>query len=140
MKVSVAAALLAACLAGAPAARAGQPTLAVLDFSGSEVSPGELALFGDFLTSHIVQTGRYTVVDRMQRQALLEEIEFSYSACTEEDCQLEIGRMLAAGSIVAGSLGRFGGRFLLNVKLIEVESGRTQNAVSRTHGSLEELL
>jgi TolB-like protein len=132
--------LLGACLAEAPAVHATQPIITVMDFTGSDVSQSELALFSDFITSHIVQTAQYTVVDRMQRQALLEEIEFSNSDCADERCQLEIGRILAADSIIVGSLGRFGGRFILNIKLIDVETGGTANATSRTYVSLDELL
>jgi TolB-like protein len=127
-------------ISATPAVRAAQPIIAVLDFSGSSVSQSELTLFIDFISSHIVQTGQYTVVDRMQRQALLEEIEFSNSDCTDERCQLEIGRILAANNIVVGSLGKFGDRFILNIKLIEVETGRTDNAASKTYTSLNDLL
>lgn len=131
---------LCALLTAVPRARAAQPIITVMDFSGSGVSQGELSLFSDYITSHIVETGQYVVVDRLQRQTLLSELEFSLSDCTDERCQLEAGRLLAAGSIVVGSLGRFGDRFLLNVKQIEVETGQTLGAVSRTYESLDTLL
>ena len=73
-----------------------KPLISVLDFKASDISKAEVELFVDFMTTHIVETGKYRVLDRSQRQAILEEIEFSVSDCTDEHCQLEIGRLLAA--------------------------------------------
>jgi hypothetical protein len=127
-------------LAAALPAQQAAPIITVMDFGGSGLAQNELMVFTDYLASHIVQTRRFTVIDRMQRQLMLQEIEFSKSDCTDETCQLEIGRMLSANQIVVGSLGRFGDRFICNIKLIEVETARTANTASKTYASLNELL
>ena len=88
-----------------------KPLISVLDFRTSGISEAEVEVFVDFLSSHIIETNRFRVIDRMQRQALLKEMEFSYEDCTDESCQLEIGRLLAANQIVVGSVGRVGERF-----------------------------
>ncbi|HAK46376.1 MAG TPA: hypothetical protein DCO79_10730 [Spirochaeta sp.] len=69
-------------------------------------------LFVDFVSSHIVSTGNYRVIDRSQRQTILNEIQFSYEGCSDETCQLEIGRLLSAKLIVIGSLGKLGEQYL----------------------------
>ena len=65
-----------------------KPLLTVLDFIGSNVSEQERQVLVDFISSHVVSSGKYRVIDRMQRDAILKEIEFSYSGCTDESCQL----------------------------------------------------
>ena len=87
-----------------------KPVVSVLDFEASGLSQAEAQVFVDFIASHIVKTGAYRVIDRKQREALLEEIEFSYADCAEETCQIEIGRLLAASHIIVGRIGKWGNR------------------------------
>jgi TolB-like protein len=116
------------------------PVITVLDFQASGISEGEITIFTDFIASHIVGTGKYTVIDRMQRRAILAEIEFSYADCTDEACQLEIGKLLSASQIIVGSLGKFGAKYILNIKLVEVETGKSLAASSKIYNSLDDLL
>lgn len=117
-----------------------RPRISVLDFAASGISVAEVRVFVDYVSSHIVDIGKYRVIDRMQRDAILREIEFSQADCADEKCQLEIGRMLSAAHIVVGSIGKVGARYLLNIKLIEVETGETLKAGSEKYNSIEDLI
>lgn len=129
------------CLAAVLSAQSdSRPIISVLNFDASGISDAEVRVFVDYISSHIIETGKYRVIDRAQRQAILSEIEFSQADCSDEECQLEIGRMLSANQIIVGSLGKFGQKFILNIKLIDVETAQSINASSEMYGSLEELL
>ena len=117
-----------------------KPTIAVLDFKYSGIPKIEAEVFLDFITSNIVQTGAYTVIDKAQRRNLLEEMEFSNADCADEQCQLEIGRLLAANQIIVGSLGKVSNRYVLNIKLIEVETAKTLNTASKLYNSMDDLI
>lgn len=117
-----------------------KPLLTVLDFVGSGVSEQERQVLVDFISSHIVSSGKYRVIDRMQREAVLKELEFSYSGCTDTSCQLEVGKLLQAEQIIVGSLGKVGSLYILNMKLIDVETGETIHTGSRQYGSMEDLI
>ncbi|MBN1700138.1 MAG: PEGA domain-containing protein [Spirochaetales bacterium] len=117
-----------------------KPIITVLDFEASGISKAEVTVFVDYVTSHIVETGRYLVIDRMQREALLAEIEFSVSDCTDESCQLQIGKLLSASQIIVGSIGKVGSRYILNMKLIDVETGVTLKTASEKYGSIDDLI
>ena len=71
-----------------PAQAGEKPLISVLDFRTSGISQAEVEVFVDFLSSHIIETGKFRVIDRMQREALLKEMEFSYDDCTDEGCPL----------------------------------------------------
>ena len=116
------------------------PVLSVLDFEAVGVSEGETKLFRDLISSYFVKSENYRVIDAGQRDSILKELEFSLSGCTDENCQLEAGKMLSAQFIVVGSLGLFGERYVLNVKLINVESGQTVNSASRVYLDLNALV
>jgi tetratricopeptide (TPR) repeat protein len=129
--------------AGAPAppvARSALPLVAVLDFRVENLPAADGKLIVDLLSSALIGTRRFRVLDRGQQENILKEIEFSYSGCVDERCQLQIGRMLAAEKIVVGSLGRVGGRYILNVRLLQVESGEALASSYQVFASLEDLV
>ncbi len=92
------------------------------------------------LSNQIQQTGKYSVIDRMQRENILSELHFSNSGCTDESCQLEIGRLLSARKVIVGSIGVIGNLKILNVKLIDVETGATINSASRNYADMNEMI
>lgn len=132
--------LLAAAICHPAGSQEKRSILAVMDFVPSGVSESEAILFTDYVLSAVVKAEKYTVIDRAQRAGLLKEVEFSLADCSDERCQLEVGRMLSAQQLVVGSVGKFGENYILNMKLLNVETAMTANAVSGAYGSLGELL
>lgn len=136
--------LVLACLLALAAVGYGQepelrPVVAVLDFTVSGVSAGEGGLFADMLTSHLVGTGAFRVIDRSERDEILKEIEFSVADCSDESCQLEVGRLLAASRIVVGSIGTLGDVVLVSLRLLDVETGEALAGISEKYPSLAAL-
>jgi hypothetical protein len=117
-----------------------RPVLAVLDFAAAGVSEAEARVYTEVLSTRIVSSNAYRVIDREQREAILQEIEFSLSDCSDESCQLEAGRLLSASRLVVGSIGRIGIWFIASARLIDVASGQTLRSVSEKYLSVEALL
>ncbi|MBI9107428.1 MAG: hypothetical protein JEZ04_11850 [Spirochaetales bacterium] len=117
-----------------------KPIATVLDFTVSQVSEQEAAILVDYFSGHLVASNKFRVIDRTQRQTILSELKFSYDGCTDESCQLEIGKLLAARFIFIGSLGKLGSRYILNMSLVEVETGETLKSVSDKYSSLDYLV
>ena len=117
-----------------------RPIITVLDFKGSNIAEAELFVFVDYVTSLVVDSNLFRVIDRSQRETLLKEIEFSLSGCTDEACQLEIGRLLSAKFIIVGSLGTVGSRYLLNMKMIDIETSETIASASERYTSMDDLI
>ena len=92
-----------------------KPVVAVMDFGIKNIPRAEGEVVVDYLASAIFRTGYFDVIDRSQRQTILAELEFSYGDCTDEACQIEIGRMLSANQIVVGTLGKAGTRYIINI-------------------------
>jgi tetratricopeptide (TPR) repeat protein len=117
-----------------------RPIVGVLNFQASGISKTELEIFLDYLSSSIAATGKYRIIDRTQRETILKEIEFSLSDCTDEKCQLEIGKLLSANQIIVGSLGKVSNRYLLTIKLIDVETAEAIRSVSEKYESMDALI
>jgi tetratricopeptide (TPR) repeat protein len=116
------------------------PVVAVLDFRIENIAASDGKLIQDLLASALIQTRLYRVLDRSQQENILREIERSLSACTDEKCQIEIGRMLSADRILVGSLGKVGARYVISAKLLDVRSGEALASSSQVYKSLEELV
>ncbi|MCX7040524.1 MAG: tetratricopeptide repeat protein [Spirochaetes bacterium] len=116
------------------------PVVAVLDFRIENIAPSDGKLIQDLLASALIQTRLYRILDRGQQENILREIERSLSACNDEKCQIEIGRMLSADRILVGSLGKVGARYVISAKLLDVRSGEALASSSQVYKSLEELV
>jgi hypothetical protein len=117
-----------------------QPTITVLDFQINNIAEGDMRSIISLLSSALFQTGQYKVIDVSQRDTILKELEFSQSDCTDESCQLEIGKMLSAEMIVVGNIGKVGARYLLSTKILETETGNTLHAADGIYKDLESLI
>ena len=128
---------------GLPARASGlgsRSVITVLDLSLEKISKSEGALIVDLLSSALIETERYRVIDRAQRTALLAEIVFAMSDCTDEACQLKAGRMLAADRIIIGSAGILGTKYVLTLKMVEVETSVALHTAYEIFGSMDELV
>ncbi|MBN2048879.1 MAG: hypothetical protein JW760_00425 [Spirochaetales bacterium] len=117
-----------------------KPLVTVLDFSLSGISEAEGLLLTDFIANSVRETGRYRLIDRGQRDTILKEQKFSLSGCTDEACQIEVGRLLSAHLMFVGSIGRIGDRFILNMKLIDVATGEAVGTASEKYIDLNTLV
>jgi len=126
--------------AASSADRATLPLVAVLDFRVENMAAADGKLIVDLLSSALIGTRRFRVLDRSQQESILKEIEFSLSDCVDERCQLQVGRMLSADKIVVGSLGRVGGRYILNAKLLQVQTGEALGSSYQVFPSLDALV
>lgn len=123
-----------------PATAADQPLVTVMDFELSGISESEGRLLVDFISNSIRETGGFRIIDRAQRDSILEEQEFSLSGCTDEKCQLEVGKLLSANLMFVGSIGRIGDRYILNLKLVDVATGEAVGTASDKYNDLNNLV
>ena len=116
------------------------PLVAVLNLALSGISKEEAVIIVDLIGSAMANTGVFRILERGQRDKMLEELEFSYSDMADEGTQIEIGRQLAADRIITGSLGALADRYILNIKLIDIERGETLSASYQVYKSMNDLV
>lgn len=118
-----------------------QPIITVFDFQYSEsIDESEMTSIISLLASELFKTGRYTVIDIQQRDALLGEMQFSLSGLTDEENLLELGKLLSAESIVTGKIGSVGGRMVMSAKMLETETARIESTADGVYNDIGELL
>lgn len=106
---------------------------AVLGFkNGTGVSSGETDILADRLRVNLFRTGKVIMMERSQMDEILREQGFQASgACNDAECAVEMGQMLGVQRVVGGSIGKLGSLFLVNLRVIDVETAKILKVVSR---------
>ncbi len=116
-------------------------SLAILDLEGRGISAIEAASLTDRLRSELVRTGQVTVVERGQMEQVLAEQDFQITGCTSNDCAVEVGQLLGVTVMLAGSIGKVGSTFSIDLRTIDVETGRIGRSLMRNYrGEIDGLL
>ena len=111
-----------------------------MDFETSNISAGDMKLIISLISSHLFQADQFTVIDVAQRDTILEEIKFSLSGCSDESCQIEIGKLLSAEFIIVGSIGKVGNKYVLSMRLLEVSTSKTMNTADGVFDNIDLLV
>jgi Curli production assembly/transport component CsgG len=113
-----------------------RPVVAVWDLE--DVGPLTKAspVLGELLSSEILETvkqkGTYTVVERERLQLVLEELKLGTTSLVDESTRLKLGKLVGATLMIFGGYQTIGDTVRLDLRLVEVESGRTIKAVYKT--------
>jgi len=137
-------AVLAGC-ASAPVTPSGPAAVAVWD--PEDVSPGAAGDqgIGEVLSLRIVETVRGRGLPVVERQKLLlavEELRLGSSALSDESTRLRLGRITGARQMVFGGYLTVGNRVRMDLRLVDVETGKVLRTASRTGpaGGIQALL
>ena len=120
-----------------------KPRLAVLDFTVvGKVEPSGGPLLAAFVRDEIHAAGKYDLMDRnMMRQRLTEKDFAATVECDQLKCMIRYGTSLEVQKIVGGRIGSFGEVWTLDMRLVDVNTGREEAVFARKHvGQMEELL
>jgi hypothetical protein len=114
---------------------------AVMDLEGRGISALEAATLTDRMRSEMVKTGAVTVVERGQMQSILAEQDFQMTGCTSDECAVEIGQMLGITKMIAGSIGKIGSTFTVDLRTIDIGTGAIENTMTQDYkGEIDGLI
>jgi len=118
------------------------PTLAVNNLEAHGLTESEALTLSDVFRSRLMETKKFKVMERSEMETILKEQAFQQSgACTEEACIVEMGQLLGIEQIIAGSIGKVGKAYSINVRIISVRSGEIIKSVTHSYtGPIENLL
>lgn len=116
-------------------------TIAVLSLDAHGISGSEADVLTIRLRSLLVNLAKYDVVDRSRMEDIFQEQGFQQTGCTSNECVVEAGKLLGVQKMLAGSIGKFGTVYTLDLRLIDVETGRIESSSSYDYqGAMENLL
>lgn len=106
-------------------------TLAIVDFEvikGTEREAGRVTLEG--LTSALIDSGQFTVLERSKLKTVMNELELSLSGLAKESRDKHAGKLLIADLILTGTLSENMGEWDVNLRLVNVRTGQAMSAVA----------
>jgi TolB-like protein len=118
-----------------------QETIAVIEFEGLGISQTEAKALTNRLRDELVNTGKYTVIERGKMEEILKEQAFQQIGCTSDECAVEVGKLLSVEGIIIGSISNVGSVYSVSARIVSVESGEiTKSAIYDYQGSIDDLL
>jgi TolB-like protein len=100
-----------------------QENIAVLDLDADGVTASEARTLTNKLRGELINTGKFTVIERSEMDDVLKEQGFQSTGCTSQECAVEMGQLLGVERMVAGSIGKVGNIYLISLRLIDVGKG-----------------
>jgi len=127
--------LLVSC-APKPGVLEGGITIAVWDLDDVSPAMGSRMDLGELLSAQVIDALRkkenVTVVERERLLRILEELHLGTTAVVDETTRLRLGRLAGARWMVFGGYQVIAEQMRLDLRLVEVETGRVRKAVHRT--------
>lgn len=119
-----------------------KPLVAISPLQAKKVDPEEVDLISEALAGELQNTGAFRVMERGQMDRILKEQGVQASGmCDGNECAVEVGKILGIDKIVVGSVGRIGTLFIINTRLVDVQTGEILASVRRTKdGELKDVL
>ncbi|OGF47062.1 MAG: hypothetical protein A2231_05795 [Candidatus Firestonebacteria bacterium RIFOXYA2_FULL_40_8] len=113
--------------------------IAIIDLGAQGVSQSEALSVTDFLQQDMMNSGRYILVERKKIEQVLKEQKFQLSGCTTTECAVEIGKILNVEKMIMGSVNHLGEKYFINIRMVEVETGKIVRADEVKCDSIDKL-
>ena len=99
--------------------------------SGTSIDEGTKVAVREIISSTLVNTGKYDIVERSLLQQVMKEQEFSNTDVVDESQATELGRLAGANKVVLSVVTLVGGRNMLSIKIIDVKTATVDQQKTR---------
>ncbi len=139
----LAAALCVSCAGttGPAGSAAGPPSVAVWDLEDYSPASGARPELAGILTGEVMRVFQsspsFRLVERERLLLALEELRLGSGQLADESTRLRLGKMVGAAAMVFGGWLEAGGTGRLDLRLVDVETGRVLRSTERVFPSTE---
>jgi len=118
------------------------PSVAVFPLVAQGLDNSTGGILTDALSDELLKSGKVRVMERSQMEMLLKEQGFQQSGgCDQNECAVQMGKILGIDRIVVGSAGKLGDSHTLSIRAVNVATGEVLASERRvTAGSIDKLL
>jgi TolB-like protein len=122
-----------------PCFSAEKPRVAILSISSENVPRVDISVFTRLVCDDFVNIGRYTVLEHREIEKVLEEQSMKDFGVVSSVDALRFGQLLDVQYIVTGSLMRYKDRYLVDLRMINVETSSIEISNTLTFSADEDL-
>lgn len=109
-----------------------KPNVAVLDFVAKNVSKDDADILTEFFRSELIKTGKFDVLDRSHIRRIFDEQHFQSSGATDVNNVVKVGKLINAQYVFVGTYSKLDTIFMLNVDMINIQTGKIEKSQSRS--------
>lgn len=106
--------------------------LAVMDLEAVNVDKQTAVTISDLIRTEVFNTGFFIVTERKEMQNILKEQSFQMSGLADTKSARVAGKLLSADRILVGTVNKLGNIFIMNVRMVDVETGTVGFALKQT--------
>ncbi len=113
--------------------------VAVMDFTTRDVPLSVAYNVSELIRTELINTGRFTVLERSQMREILKEQGFQQTGCTETACAVQMGKLLSARKILIGSVMKLGAKLVISGRVVDVEKGVGEQGARGKADTIDDL-
>ncbi len=113
--------------------------VAVMDFTTRDVPQSVAYNVSELIRTELINTGKYTVLERSQMREILKEQGFQQTGCTETACAVQMGKLLSARKILIGSVMKLGAKLVISGRVVDVEKGVGEQGARGKADTMDDL-
>ena len=99
-----------------------QMRIAIYDFNARGISKTIAERVSNWIRTAMI-CDEFAVLERTQMEKIFVEHRFVMTGCTDSDCAVKIGKMLSANKVLVGTVEKFGEKYIITGRLVDVEKG-----------------
>jgi len=110
-----------------------RPNLAVFTFDETnpqQPAPGWGATLAEMLTTALINSGSYRIIERQQLEKVLEEQALGQSGALDSETAVVVGKIMRLDAVVVGSISALTNALEADARILNVETGE---AIAATH-------
>jgi len=112
--------------AAPPTTPPAKTSVAVYQIKPAGVEPSLAAAMTSLLVTRLTPSSQLRVIEEAMLKTVMERQGMNASdACDDTSCQVEIGKLVKAQKLVIGDLTKFGSKYILALKLVDIQTGVT---------------
>jgi len=118
------------------------PYIAVFTFedTNEEENRGSLGkTFAEMLTTALIQSNRFQVLERSQLDIILEEQALGLTGAVDEETAVDVGKLLGIDAVVVGSTIILKNQIEIDARIVNAENGKAHVAAGVSTGDESEL-
>ncbi len=118
-----------------------QLTIGVIDLEANGVGESEAKAITERFRTYLGRTGVFQVIERNRMEEIMVEMGFQASgACNTDECVVQVGQVLGASKMVAGSVSKVGTLYSLQIRMIDMATSRIEHPLFEDVDGIEEVL
>ncbi len=105
--------------------------IVVMNLKADGVSSRTARTVSNMLRTEFINLRKFTIVERAQMDAILNEQGLQQSGCTDQECAVQMGRLMSAKKIMVGEVSPMGKSIIVTVRIVDVEKGISEFAATQ---------